>query len=48
MVQPRVNDCLAERFESAHVKGDIVIDQEDGLGAVFRSIAYVRQHPIEE
>ena len=47
MVQPCVYDRLAERFESAHVEGDVVIDQEDGSGAVFRSIAYVRQHPIE-
>src|SRR5262249_19085576 len=47
MVQPRIYDCLAERFESSHIEGDIVIDQKNRPGAVFRGITYVRQDPIE-
>src|SRR4029453_7685879 len=46
-MQLRVYNRLAESFESSHVQGDIIVDQENRPCAVIAGVAYVRQYPIE-
>src|SRR4029077_4800542 len=46
-MKPRVYNRLAETFESSHVQGDIIVDQENRPCAVIAGVAYVRQYPIE-
>ena len=47
LFKPRLYDRLAKGVEAPHVQGDVVIDQENGPGAVIAGVAYVRQYPIE-
>ncbi len=47
LVQSGGDDGFAESFEAFYVQGDVVIDQEDGAGAVIAGVANVGEDAIE-
>jgi hypothetical protein len=47
VVQPGVDDRLAERLEPLHVERDIVVHNEQRPGAAVPRVANVRRDPLE-
>ena len=47
VVQAGIDDGLAERLEALDVEADVVVDDENGAGAVVAGVANVGQHAVE-
>src|SRR6185503_20856596 len=47
LVQPRVYDCLTERFKTFDVERDVIVNYEDRSRAVIRGVLYVCDDAIK-
>ena len=47
VVEPGVHDRFTQPGEALDVERDVVVDEEDGLGAMAARVADIREHPFD-